>query len=379
MTAEGRNNAALIMRQKTQSPDVLISRNLPDFSSIVSENEDPKLVLKEAYLNLPTTGQFESVRMGERGDELGLTVVGNALVDPEKPFDENGQISLNVTPEKAMEILSSNPKLAQVVENIRKQKYPNEPTDIGISKALRDGFSEVAPVTQKTEVRKSARDIEMQNAAQARQDATQARQNRSLDLQIAKEEKSNKTAEEVAQQQKELDSRADRFVEAARTGDMGFLGEYENQKSNIRGVRWVNPRQNLISAAPGLKEVKSQKDWEALTRGKRISIIENLELGSPGYFTDTASNSDFYKKITELINATPNQVTGLQYQQKGGMVDGVQQYETLQIPFSEEGGMERAFRAMENLRKSGQKFKIETKGINQNVPEGKDLTSIFDN
>jgi len=97
-------------------------------------------------------------------------------------------------------------------------------------------------------------------------------------------------------------------------------------------------------------------------------------LGNPGYLTSTASSdSDFYEKVEGKIESTPDEITGLQYQQKGGVSNGVASYQTITIPFDDEGGMERAFRAMENLRKSGQKFKQETI-----VPKkGKDLTSIF--
>jgi len=354
MDYEGKNKAMTEMFQMARNPDVLISKNPIDFSSITQKYVNPDLVFKESYQRIPGLGEVENQFSNERGDLMSRKVAINELVNSTAPFDEQGRINLNLTPEKASELLGSNPMLASATERIRKERYPNEPYNIGMTKALRDGYSGVAGLGQSTRVVKSAGDIEKERVQMANQKTL-------TDLAITRELRLNGKEKEAD----EVQDRYGKFVSAISSGNAGYFGKYNDPKAGVVDVQVGDKYQAQRDLAD---KISTKEKWDKMTPAQRETIINDLEVLEKvpsGYFgigLDTKSNEAYSaakSAIDGILVDKPKGMTNLTYRVKRGMKDGQPVYEDFELPLLNQQDMEYAFGVMDGLRK-GDKGEINT-------------------
>lgn len=345
------------MYQKINDPDFLISQNTFNPDDFLSNYVDSRIVFEQAWKSLPTTGEWNQEYTDKNGNLRATNILTNPLINKDAPVNEDGSLNIQMTPEFIQDAMSGKygQRLIDQTLSIANERYSNLPTDVAFGRALKDGLSSVAGLNYSNKVKKSARDIQRENAQMARQ-------NRALDLSIAEEERKVGRIKEA----EDIENRFEQFVNASSSGDIGFLGEYENQKSGIKDFKWVTSEERYKPELEAAKKVETKESWASLPRDERKKIIEDLNLGDqiPSDFGRWDTNSDEAYSIVKttmdnIMSSLPSGTTSIRYKQKAGYDNkkGEPVYEEVELPVTNQQELENAFRALENLRRSGQKMK----------------------
>ena len=356
--------------QKMQDPDFLISQNQFNPEDYLSNFISPNKVWESVAKALPTTGEKGWQYTDADGNLRNRTILMNPLINEAAPIGEDGRVNLNITPDFTKEIMSGayGPRAIDQVLRTANEKYSNLPTDVAMQMAIKDGLSGVMGVNMSDKVIKNARDIERENQQLSRQ-------NQELDLKIRREQRLAGQMDQMEEDQ----NRYNQFINAISSGDLGFFGEYNNQKSGVSDVKIIDryaPEREIQKAA------SSPEDWSKLTKDERVEIIESLGvegkipkvLGITGpWQTNTEEARTAVKSaIDDLLKDKPQGMTGLTYKVKTGTKDGEAIYEDRELPLLNQNEIEYAFRELENLRRgTGGKLKPVTE---VDVPAEIDLT-----
>ncbi len=205
-------------------------------------------------------------------------------------------------------------------------------------------------------MRKTARDIEKENNALRLQEANISKSNALTDLNIAKARKELADLAETEEQKNAVISRYNDFNAAVQSGDVGFLGEYENQKTGFKNFRYVLEDENN----PEYQLTQSYNAWKSATKEDRIAVLEKLGIEVPTNWGLTKSDSEeAFKAAAAKAGKPSGAVIGVAYDEKVGSSEGRPNYETTEIMLNTEDDVINAFRTLENLRRSGTKFKPE--------------------
>lgn len=348
------------MYQKVNDPDFLISQNEFNPDEFLSQYVDPRKVFEGVWKSLPTTGEWEDLYTDNNGNLRSTKVLTNPLIDKDTPVNPDGSMNIKVTPEILKDVMEGKygERVLDQTMAIANERYSNMPTDVAFSKALKDGLSSVAGLNYNNRVIKSAQDIAKENAQIARQKAL-------TDIAYAREAR-------LAGNEAEADEINDRFKDfasAATTGDIGFLGEYENQKTGIKDFKWVDSNEKYKQEKEVANKLSTRDSWSSLSRDERIKIIEDLNLSDEvpknivgKWDTDTDEAYSLVKtKMDDIMSRLPSGISSISYKQKTGTKDGKAVYEDVELPVTNQQELENAFRTLENLRRSGQKMKPATK------------------
>jgi len=355
----GRNQAANEMLQMAQNPDVLISRNPIDFSQVTQKYITPSLVFKEAYQNIPSMGETESVFNDEKGNELSTTIILNDLISSENPFDEQGRPNLQLSPERASEILRNNPMLTQMTERIRAEKYADLPVDIGRTAALRDGFMEVAPLGQKTRVRRTKDQIAKEEANIRRLEGAYRKDMAKADLDIANAQR--RAVQET--QGEEVREMFDEFLQGYLNNDNTVLKNFE-KLNKIKDVQWSVPQEEEAKITD-LNWVLDDNKWkDEKSRDLRIGLYEQYGVEPPsalGGFgkwetLDEGSRQKLAQAIRSQIDKSKK---GITFMRKGPNAQGQEQWIQEFIPIAGINDTQAAFNAI-----------MSTTGVKKFQPKG---------
>jgi len=358
--------------QKMQDPDFLISQNEFNPDDYLSQYVNPAKVFESVWKQLPTTGEWENPYTDASGNERRSSVITNPLINKDAPVNEDGSVNINMTPEFADEVRSGKfgQRIIDQTLNIANERYSNLPADVAFARALRDGFSDVSGLNYSNKVVKTARDVQRETAQINRQNAL-------TDIAYAREAR-------LAGKEKEADeinSRFQEFTSAASSGNQGFLGEYENQKTGIKDFKWVNADEKYAQEKEFAGKIATKSGWDSLSRDERIKAIEDLgltdqvpsALGGIGRL-DTKSDEAYNivkSKMDEVMSQLPSGISGVSYKLRTGTKDGQAVYEDIEIPVSNQAELENAFRTLENLRRTGKSMKPVTE---VDKPDEVDLT-----
>jgi hypothetical protein len=306
-----KNKAVNEMMAMARNPDVLISKNPIDFSTITNKYINDDLVFQDTWQKQPTLGETQVLFNNERGDQMSRNLVMNDLIDTQNPFDENGRPNIKLTTERAAEILENNPMLQASTNRARQKKYPNDPYDVGMTKALYDGFMKVAPLNQKTTVRKSAEELN-------RERQQQANQNEMLSM---RRQEFNRGKEE----EEETYNLYEGFVEGIKTGDSAILGKFQVPGKGIK-FSWV--KGGDVAASRAKKVIDEQapeytfdewKDIEKEDRGKAMSAVG----AKPDTYWFGAEDKASKVSYDRYVNAKKEAVKKAQEEAKSTAADNV--------------------------------------------------------
>jgi hypothetical protein len=291
----------------------------------------------------------------------------NELIDPEKPFTEDGRPNVKFDVPRYMEIMQNNPTLTEMADRIRQQSYANEPYDVGMSKALRDGFMSVAPMTQKTKIMKTADQRKMEAGRENRA-------NRNLDLQYNKE--ARMLAKERAGDKKEAEmlGRWDSFVDAYESSDPNQLQQYVGK--GIKNFRFKTDRDLFKN---DLDAVSTDAKWEKLSKEKRFKLLEELGIEIPkGFWGQTASDSEEARLAAKeaLESKVTGGIVGIAYDEKEGTVKGSAQMKEQFIPINGREDLEGAFVTLERILGTT-KPTVKTGDKKEEPKDPKNLMDIF--
>ncbi len=347
MDYDGKRKAIQEILGMAQNRDVLISKNPIDFMGIEQKYVNPNLVFKDAYLSLPSMGEFETTFESPEGDLMSRIMAKNDLIPEDKPFDEQGRPNINLDVPRAMEIMKENPMLTQMVDRIRKQNYANEPYDLGMARALRDGFMSVAPMTQKTRVKQTA-------GERAKEAANLRRANTLADLNIAKASRELKKMDMDEATTKKLQENWGQFQNSWDSNTPSFMKNYES--ATIKDIGFGGARESFRNESPENAQkiesaLSSIENWKSMNRDDRVAIMEFLG-ESPSWRTDT-DTKEVYDKMVSSFNSQYPDVRGITYKTKGGTTQGVTNWEDQFIPINDINDLEGAFLMFENRRGVG--------------------------
>ena len=357
--------ALAALYKKIQDPDFLISQNEFDPSEVLDQFVDPRAVYEANYKSQPSQGEWGNQYTDERGNLRQTDVILNRLINKDQPVTEDGRVNINLTPEYIQEVMTGQhgQRLLDITMKAAKRDYPDLSTDIAFSKSLKSGIESVAGLSYKNKFLKSATDIESE--AKSERLDNQYRQS-----QINKNNKDDKDEEaRIAE-----NNRFQKFNQAATAGDIGFLGEYENQDSDISDIKWNNEYQKEIDLN---NQLKSVTDWSSLSKDERHNIVNafGLEDEVPsvlmGMGMDTNNEESFNllkAKMKEFLSEVSKNPTSITYKKRTGTKQGKAVTEDVKIPIRDEQELVNAFRTLENLRRSGKGLQNENE---VNIPPKK--------
>jgi hypothetical protein len=350
---------------KMNDPDFLISQNQFNPEEHLNQYVDPRKVFEGVWKNLPSTGEWGNQYTDASGNLRSTAVITNPLINKDAPVNSDGTVNVNMTPEFAQEVMSGRygQRIIDQTSKIAKEKYSDMPSDVAFSMALKDGLSSVSGLNYKNTVLKNARDINKENQMMAKQNAM-------LDIAYAREARLAGKEDEAD----EINNRFKEFTTALSSGDVGFFGEYENQKAGISGIELVDLNEELKTEKEIAQKVPTKAEWSKIGKPERIKIIEALGVEDqiPSTLGVWDTNTDeAYNAVKSIIDQIPSGEVGLRYKVKTGTKEGDAVYETKELPVGNQTEMEFAFRTLENLRRSGKSMKPVTP---VDKPEEIDLT-----
>jgi len=342
---------------RMNDPDFLISKNAFNSAEFLDDFVDMGAVARDFVKSLPTTGTFSDQFFNTRGDRVERTVVANPLIDSTSPVitTPEGNRILNIAPsqEFVAQVAAGNygPRVSQQAQKLADQKYSSLPKDQAFAMAVKDIAQMGMGPNYAEKVVQTKEQIDKENLMNEKTIASINLNNAKIQSELAKTYKT-----EAAQA--EASERWSGFYDAYSSGSKGFLGDYENIRPGTMGVSWETEKDKYSD------QVNSRQSWSSLPRDKRIKIIEELGLSSGvpknaigKWDTDT---DQAYNIVKEAVNQLSSEPTGLKFKEKTGTSDGEAVYEDRVYkidPNNLEDDLIRAFRALENLRVSGTKYK----------------------
>jgi len=356
-----KNEALKYMYGMANNPDFLISKNSTSLIDHVVENfESPLAIMQNYGKAVPSDGTDNIQFTGKDGSLKNREIVYNRYIRRDNPLLEDGSPNIQVSMEDVKELMSGSlgQGLLRYVSKVKEERYPNDPTDIGYQKAMKDALRLSFGNNVKTSTIRSAYDI---NQDQIKNQADQQR----LNISASREERyANKNSGET---EETTDDRYSKFKSDYDSGRGVILSDFETPGGNLRNIEWVKN--------PAIKDMSSLENWKSLTDEKKKEYMEGLEVP-----IDSAPNKDWkginpltwgnpWKKdleSEEVYNIVKSKfaeqenvpdITGIKYQVKGGNDDGSTIWEDdgMDIDTSEnDDDLIKIYKQLENTRVSGQ-------------------------
>jgi hypothetical protein len=264
---EDKGKAMTEILAMARNPDVLISKNPFDGSSIVNKYVNPSKVYQETFKNIPSDGAKEDTYEDDKGNLRKTSIIFNRLIPADKPVLEDGSPNIVIPPDFLQDVMAGKlgNRLLEVTEKDRQAKYSDLPRDVGMARALRDGFRMAAGSNFKD----SIFETKEQRDARVRQEA---RQNESLAMQ---RQRFNRGVEE----EEEYNDLYEDFVEGVKTGNNSILGKFQVPGKGVK-VSWV--KGGDVAASRAKKAIDEQapeytfEQWKAIEPEDRGSAMNTV-------------------------------------------------------------------------------------------------------
>lgn len=359
-------------------PDFLISQNSFDAGQYLDQFVSPQKVFETVWKNIPSSGEFADQYTDERGNLRERSIIYNDLIDRDNPVNPDGTPNIRVAPEFMKNVREGafGQRIVDQTLRIANQRYSDLPTDVAFTRALRDGLQTASGVNFKDTIKRSAYDIQRDEALQARQNRSLDRQDRMLDLQYERLRRQGASEEKAQREAQEYSNLYQEFVNSAETGDKAHLGRYEIPGGNVKGIDWLTEK-DIVE-----KDLGSYDSWKNMSRNERIALLQEhvpedqIPTGALGRY-DTEPKNAYDLVVDAMKSKASDRPVGIKYQEKGATKDGKVNWNPVAVDWSDDPSkIPNVFEQLQNLRK---KVKGSTNPANP-TPETndpKDLTSIW--
>jgi hypothetical protein len=259
---EDKGKAMTELLSMARNPDVLISKNPFDGSAIVDKYVNSGKVYEDALKRMPNDGSFENLYEDEKGNLRKTSIIFNRLIPKDNPTLEDGSPNIVVPADFLQDVLEGKMgnRILQIAEKDRKERYDDLPYDVGIARALRDGFRLAAGSNFKDTILETAE----QRRARANQESMQKE---SLALQRERFSKGKKEEEEYNNLYSE-------FVEGIKTGNNAILGKFQVPGKGVK-VSWI--KSGDVAASRAKKAIDEQAPEYTFEEWKNNSVVSKNE------------------------------------------------------------------------------------------------------
>jgi hypothetical protein len=342
-----------LLLNKFQDKDFLISKNKFNAEDFLDDLRNPQLTFTEFAKRVPGSHSAEFLYTDKDGNErIKRTEYGN-LVSKENPFDENGNLNIEVTQDivDAAKRGDFGDSVLKQTKRIVDEQYSDLPIETAFRYALRDGLKMAVGSKVDEKIVKSARQI-------GREDQQQDLQNQRMQLSINRERRLASKEQATSKSEKEFLGLWDKFVEGYNKADNAILGEF-NIPSKTKNASFVTVKDS--QEYQDYQKISDPEEWKGLSRDERIGILEKYEvtppkaLGITGRWEteDESARQELLEKLPDFTSTDPDKVISIDVDVAGGMKDGRRQWETETFNIYDESDLENAFRTLENYRRSG--------------------------
>ena len=348
-----KSEALKYMYGMANNPDFLISKNSTSLIDHVVENfESPLAIMQNYGKAVPSDGTDNIQFTGKDGSLKNREIVYNRYIRRDNPLLEDGSPNIQVSMEDVKELMSGSlgQGLLRYVSKVKEERYPNDPTDIGYQKAMKDALRLSFGNNVKTTTVRSAYDI---NQDQIKNQADQQR----LNISASREERyANKDRGET---EETTDDRYSKFKSDYDSGRGVILSDFETPGGNLRNIEWVKN--------PIIEATSSFDNWKSLSDEKKKEYIGMLEapidndwkLKDPSTWknpwVNDLNSEKTYSTVKSMLDKRENvpDITGIKYQVKGGNDEW--EDDGMDIDTSEnDDDLIKIYKQLENTRVSGQ-------------------------